>query len=301
MMDSSAQDHYERFMGVAIKEAELSLQEGNKGFGAVLVRSGTIFARTHDSEVTESDPTAHAEMKLIREACRKLGRNDLGDCVIVSTHEPCPMCTGAMVWARVSEIIYGTSIATSKKQGRTMIDLSCEEIVNRSPWQPKTKGGVLEEQCSKLYDDATRKLIRQFRIGGRKAWSKAGQELLEQRIIWFESRKESILAELQGTVVERAYQLILMKLGMSERDAPVVEKSNGRIVLHSINPCPALQACVILGLDTREVCALHTEKATDELIKRIDPNLRFTRNYEKVRPHAAYCEEIISLEKQTKG
>ena len=260
------------------------------------LRDGKIFARTHDSEVTESDPTAHAEMKLIREASTKLGRHDLGDCIIVSTHEPCPMCSGAIVWAKVSEIIYGTSIATSKKQGRTMIDLSCEEIVSRSPWQPKVKGGILEEQCSQLYDDATRKLIGQFRTGGSDAWSKAGQDLLQKRIAWFEKKKESILAESQGTEVEKAYQLILMKLGISEKEAPIVEKSQGRIIFHSINPCPALQACVILGLDTREVCALHTEKATEQLIKKINPNLRFTRNYEKVRPHAAYCEEIITLE-----
>jgi tRNA(Arg) A34 adenosine deaminase TadA len=296
-MGSSAQDHYDGFMEVAIKEAELSLREGNKGFGAVLVRNGTIFARAHDSEATESDPTAHAEMKLVREACKRLGRSDLGDCIVVSTHEPCPMCTGAMVWARVSEIVYGASIAGSKRQGRTMIDLSCEEIVSRSPWQPKTRGGVLGEQCSELYDDATRKLIRKFRAGGSDAWSKAGQDLLEQRITWFESNRESILAELQGTEVERAYRLILRKLGISEADAPIIEKSKGKIVFHSINPCPALQVCTILGLDTREVCALHTERATDELVKRIDPNLRFTRNYEKVRPHAAYCEEIITLQK----
>jgi tRNA(adenine34) deaminase len=294
-MNLSAQD-YCGFMNVAIEEAELSLREGNKGFGAVLVRNGTIFARTHDSEVTESDPTAHAEMKLVREACTKLGRKDLIDCVIVSTHEPCPMCTGAMVWARISEIVYGTSIATSRKQGRTMIDLSCEEVVKRSPWQPKTKGGVLEEQCSRLYDSATRELVRQFRTGGSDAWRKAGRNLLKQRISWFESRRESILAELRGTEIEKAYQLILMKLGIGERDAPIVEKSKARMVFHSINPCPALQACIILRLDTREVCALHTEKATDELVKRINPNLRFTRNYEKIRPHAAYCEEIITLE-----
>ena len=73
-MDLSTHNYYEGFMEVAIREAELSLQEGNKGFGAVLVKNGTIFARTHDSEVTESDPTAHAEMKLIREASAKLGR-----------------------------------------------------------------------------------------------------------------------------------------------------------------------------------------------------------------------------------
>jgi tRNA(adenine34) deaminase len=249
-MDLSAQDYYEGFMKVAIREAELSLREGNKGFGAVLIKDGTIFARTHDSEVTESDPTAHAEMKLIREASTKLGRRDLGDCIIVSTHEPCPMCSGAIIWAKVSEIIYGTSITTSKNQGRTMIDLSCEEIMSRSPWQPKIKGGILEERCSRLYDNATRKLIGQFRTGGSDAWSKAGQDLLQKRILWFEKKKESILAELQGTEVEKAYQLILMKLGISEREAPIVEKSQGRIVFHSVNPCPALQACLILGLDT---------------------------------------------------
>ena len=283
-------------MEVAIREAELSLQEGNKGFGAVLVKDGMILARTHDSEVTESDPTAHAEMKLIRQASAKLGRRDLTDYIIVSTHEPCPMCSGAIIWAKVSEIIYGTSITKSRNHGRTMIDLSCEEIVRRSPWHPKIKGGILEERCSKLYDDATRKLIGQFRTGGSDAWRKAGEELTQKRIAWFEKNKESILAELQGTEAEKAYQLILMKLELSEKEAPIVEKSQGRIIFHSINPCPALQACVILGLDTRDVCALHTEKATEQLIRRINPNLRFTRNYEKVRPFTAYCEEIITLE-----
>ena len=292
-MDILAPGYYEEFMEISIKEAELSLREGNKGFGAVLVRDGAIFARAHDSEVTESDPTAHAEMKLVREACRKLGRSDLSGCIVVSTHEPCPMCTGAIVWAKVSEIVYGASIAASKKQGRMMIDLSSEEIVNRSPWQPKIKGGVLEERCSMLYDDATRKLVKQFRTGGSDAWSKAGQSLLQKRIVWFEDNAESILGQLHGTEVEKAYQLILMKLGISEKEVPIVEKSQRRIVFHSINPCPALQACAILGIDTREVCALHSERATDELIKRVSPNLRFTRNYEEVRPHAAYCEEII--------
>ena len=104
----------EGFMKVAISEAKLSLREGNKGFGAVLVRNGTIFVATHDSEVTESDPTAHAEMKLIRDACRKLNRKELSDWVIVSTHEPCPMCTAAIIWAKISEIIYGASITASR-------------------------------------------------------------------------------------------------------------------------------------------------------------------------------------------
>ena len=296
LVDASGPDVYDEFMSEAIREAELSLREGNKGFGAVIVRNGTVFAGVHDAEVTESDPTAHAEMKLIRETCRKLGRSELSDCVIVSTHEPCPMCTGAIIWAKVSEIVYGASIASSKSQGRTMIDMSAEEIVKRSPWQPKVTGGVLAGRCSALYDEATRKLVKQFRLGGSEGWRNAGESLLQKRIAWFENDPESILGQLHGTEVEKAYQLILMKLGISEKEAPIVEESQGRVVFHSINPCPALQACVILGLDTREVCAMHTEKATEELIKRINPNLRFTRNYEKVRPYAAYCEEIITLQ-----
>ena len=292
-MDSTSA---EEFMKLAIDEAALSLREGNKGFGAILVKNGRIHEKAHDSEITENDPTAHAEMKLVRAACARIGSGNLEGYTIISTHEPCPMCTGALVWARVSEIIYGASIASSLKQGRKMIDLSCEEIVKRSPSQPKVRGGVLEARCSELYEDATRKLIAQFRQGS-EAWTKAGRDLLQKRILWFENNRESILDKLHGSDVEKAYQLILMKLGINEKEAPLVEKSQEKIIFHSINPCPALQACVILGLDTREVCALHTEKATDELIKRINPKLRFSRNYERMRPHSHYCEEIITLEK----
>ena len=63
-----------------------------------------------------------------------------------------------------------------------------------------------------------------------------------------------------------------------------------------MNFCPALEACNILGRDTREICKEHSERATEELIKRINPELKFGRNYEKIRPHAAYCEEIITLQ-----
>jgi tRNA(adenine34) deaminase len=65
------------------------------------------------------------------------------------------------------------------------------------------------------------------------------------------------------------------------------------IVFHSANFCSTLEACRILELDTRHVCRLYNEKATQELIRQIDPRLRFSRNYEKLRPQSAYCEEMI--------
>jgi len=95
--------------------------------------------------------------------------------------------------------------------------------------------------------------------------------------------------------LEQAYRLLLRRFGISESEAPIVEKSRERLVFHSQNFCPTLEACQALNLDTRRVCRLYNEGATQELIKQVDPRLRFRRNYEKLRPYARYCEEIIEL------
>lgn len=141
--------NYEKFMRVAIEEARKSLREGNKGFGAVLVKNGKIFARAHDEEITKSDPTSHAEINVIRKFAKRFGKN-LRGFSLVSTHEPCPMCTTAAIWADVSEIVYGVSIRKAEKLGGRRIRLSCKEILKRVPWKIKTKikGGVLEKECS---------------------------------------------------------------------------------------------------------------------------------------------------------
>ena len=81
---------FDGIMKVAIEEARVSLREGNRGFGAVVVKKNRIISRAHDCEETQADPTAHAEMGAIRDACVQLGK-DLSSCAIVSTHEPCPM------------------------------------------------------------------------------------------------------------------------------------------------------------------------------------------------------------------
>jgi hypothetical protein len=75
-----------------------------------------------------------------------------------------------------------------------------------------------------------------------------------------------------------------------------VEHTQKRIVMRWWNPCPTLEACNKLGLDTREVCKKAYEKPVQEFLKQINPRLRFGRNYESIRPHAACCEEIIELE-----
>lgn len=289
--------YFANFMTIALEEAKQSLREGNKGFGSVLVRDGAVVDRSHDTAVTDNDPTAHAEIKLIRAASGRDTKHNLEGCMLVTTHEPCPMCMGAAIWARVPKIVYGTSIEQSKKLGRMMIDLRSEEIANRAPWKTEVVGGILADQCSRFYDASVRKLVERFRVGGPASWKITGEELAKKRVTWFSENKDEILAELKGANdVERAYDLILTKIGIAEEEAPVVERSENRMVFHSQNPCPALDACNILGLDTRVVCRLHTEGATDKLIKQINPKLKFGRNYSKLRPSSEYCEEIIELE-----
>jgi tRNA(adenine34) deaminase len=120
----------ETFMVMAIEEAMISLREGNRGFGAVIVKNNELIAKAHDTEKTVGDSTAHAEMIVIRFASSQLGR-DLSGCVMIATHEPCPMCATAIIWSGITEIAFGYSIIEAIKQGRKRIDLSCRELFKR--------------------------------------------------------------------------------------------------------------------------------------------------------------------------
>jgi tRNA(Arg) A34 adenosine deaminase TadA len=103
-------------MAVAIEEAKISLREGNKGFGAVIIKNGTIISTAHDTEVTDNDPTSHAEMNAIKKAASKIGK-DLSGCAMKSTHEPCPMCSTAIVWAGLSQLAFGSQLKMQLNRG----------------------------------------------------------------------------------------------------------------------------------------------------------------------------------------
>lgn len=107
----------ESYMRHAIREAEESLREGNKGFGAVIIKDGEIIASAHDGEETESDPTSHAEINAIKLAGKKIGK-DLSGCLLLTTSEPCPMCAFAIAWSGIKEIAFGYSIQDALAQGR---------------------------------------------------------------------------------------------------------------------------------------------------------------------------------------
>ena len=97
------------FMREAIRLADESVQSGGGPFGAVIVKDGVIVAGSSNRVTVDNDPTAHAEVNAIREACRKLGVFNLKGCTIFSSCEPCPMCLAAIYWAGIDRIYYANT------------------------------------------------------------------------------------------------------------------------------------------------------------------------------------------------
>jgi len=139
----------EKWMQFAIEEA---IKAGNKGevpVGAVLVKDQKLIAKAHNLSVSTNDATAHAEIKLIRDAGKKLKNYRQINSTIYVSLEPCIMCLGAIIHARISRIVFG---AYDTKTG---VCGSCANLTNASFFNHKiiTEGGVLEYQCGKLLKD----------------------------------------------------------------------------------------------------------------------------------------------------
>ena len=103
------------------RAVELSLKGSSEGkggpFGAVIVKNGKIIGEAYNQVISTNDPTAHAEVMAIRDACKNLNSFDLTDCEIFTSCEPCPMCLGAIYWSKVVKIYYGNSREDAKKSG----------------------------------------------------------------------------------------------------------------------------------------------------------------------------------------
>ena len=131
----------EDYMRKAIAEAQAAAEEDEIPIGAIVTCRGKIIARTHNLTETLHDVTAHAEMQAITAAANALGGKYLQDCTMYVTVEPCPMCAGALGWAQISRIVYGTK---DEKRGYT--------TYAPKALHPRTEivGGVLEDDCRQL-------------------------------------------------------------------------------------------------------------------------------------------------------
>ena len=115
-MEQAELKQHKKFLKEAVKMAEKGMLEGKGGpFGAVIVQNGKIIARGCNQVTSSNDPTRHAEVDAIRKACKKLGTFELRDCIIYSSCEPCPMCLGAIYWARPKALFFAADRFTAAK------------------------------------------------------------------------------------------------------------------------------------------------------------------------------------------
>jgi len=121
-------DADEGWMHRAIEIARRGITAGQSPFGAVVTRGDALVAEAHNAVIAETDPTSHAEVRAIRAASRALGTIDLSDCVLYSTCEPCPMCFGAIHWARLHRLVFGARIADARAAGFNELPVSNETL-----------------------------------------------------------------------------------------------------------------------------------------------------------------------------
>ena len=132
------------FMQLALAQAELALAAGEVPVGAVLVRDGVVIAQAHNAPIAEHDPSAHAEMQVLRQAAAALANYRLEDCTLYVTLEPCTMCAGAILNARLAKVVWGAAEPKTGACG-SVIDVFAKAQLNH---HTLSQGQVLAEQCA---------------------------------------------------------------------------------------------------------------------------------------------------------
>ena len=136
----------EKWMALAIKQAVKADTEGEVPIGAVLIKDEQLIAQAHNQPISTNDATAHAEIQLLRAAGKHQKNYRLIDTTIYVTLEPCAMCLGAMMHARIKRIVFGTSDSKTGVCG-SRADLTTESIFNH---EMEINGGILEKECKEL-------------------------------------------------------------------------------------------------------------------------------------------------------
>ena len=139
----------EYFMRLALREAERALEHDDIPVGAIVVLDGEVVGTGHNEREVRADPTAHAELIALRDAARALGTWRVLDTVLYVTLEPCAMCAGALVLARVPRVVYGASDPKAGAAG-SVLDVLGESRLNH---RPEVSGGLLADECALLLRD----------------------------------------------------------------------------------------------------------------------------------------------------
>jgi tRNA(adenine34) deaminase len=143
----------ELWMEEALRSAQRALGAGEVPVGAVIISDGQIVGRGWNRNLTDSDPTAHAEIVALREAGKNLGNHRLGDCELFVTIEPCAMCAGAMIQARLKRLIYGADDPKAGAIRSVMQVLNHPQLNHRM----QVRGGVLAGRSAELLQEFFRR------------------------------------------------------------------------------------------------------------------------------------------------
>lgn len=137
------------WMEQALEQARMAAQAGEVPVGAVVIKDGKILGSGHNRNLLDNDPTAHAEIVAVRQAAAKIGNHRLTGCEMFVTIEPCAMCAGAMIHARIARLVYGAGDPKAGAAGSAL------EVLNhpRLNHQIKITPGVLAEQCSEILQE----------------------------------------------------------------------------------------------------------------------------------------------------
>lgn len=142
------------YMEEALKQAQKAFELDETPIGAVMVMGGEIIAQGCNRRNTDKNPLAHAEILVINEAAKKIGDWRLEDCTLYITLEPCPMCAGAIVQARIPKVVFGARSPKAGFAGSVMNILQLDELNH----QVDVVEGVMEEECSEILKEYFRKM-----------------------------------------------------------------------------------------------------------------------------------------------
>lgn len=141
------------WMEQALEQARLAAQVGEVPVGALVIRDGEIVGLGHNRNLLDNDPTAHAEIVALRDAAKRLGNHRLGGCIVYATIEPCAMCAGALIHARIARLVYGASDLKAGAAGSVLQVLNHPDLNH----QMEVTAGMLAEKCSEILQNFFRR------------------------------------------------------------------------------------------------------------------------------------------------
>jgi tRNA(adenine34) deaminase len=141
------------WMELALEQARLAAEAGEVPVGALVIRDGEIVGQGHNRNLLDHDPTAHAEIVVLRQAARRLGNHRLAGCTVYATIEPCSMCAGALIHARVSRLVYGASDPKAGAAGSVLKVLNHPDLNHTM----EVTSGILSDRCSEILQEFFRR------------------------------------------------------------------------------------------------------------------------------------------------